>query len=110
MSEDRTFRIRGIPLDWDVSRLQSFLASQDDAAGSAVRSLAEEIHGRSHTATVSYSSVPGSLQTTQPGRTVQMSFLTESDQLGRPQLLTVDDSFHGVTTLHTSSTLDHKIE
>jgi hypothetical protein len=41
---------------------------------------------------------------------MQISLLTESDQLARQQLLTVDDGFHGITTLYNPPQQDHKVE
>ncbi|KAI0864359.1 hypothetical protein F4860DRAFT_441662 [Xylaria cubensis] len=107
---DRTFRVRGVPLDWDIKRLQSFLAEQDDAAGPTVQSLAEEVHGRSYTATISYCNIPNPLQTAESGRPMQISLLSKSDELSRHQILVVDDSFHGITPFYSPSQADHKID
>ncbi|TGJ81637.1 hypothetical protein E0Z10_g7128 [Xylaria hypoxylon] len=107
---DRTFRVRGVPLNWDVRRLQSFLTEQDDAAGPTVQSLAEEFYGRSYTATISYCNIPGPLQTAEPGRPMQISLLTKSNELTRQQILVVDDGFHGITTLYSPPQDDHKID
>jgi hypothetical protein len=107
---NHTFRVRGVPLDWNVERLQTFLAEQNDATGPVVKSLADEVHGRSRTATISFHNVPGPLHTLQTGRALKISLLTESNELGRRQLLTVDDGFHGITTLYTPQKHSYKIE
>jgi len=45
-----TFRVRGVPLDWDTDKLKSLLVDQVGSAGPIISSLALEIHGRSRTA------------------------------------------------------------
>ncbi|ORY68939.1 uncharacterized protein BCR38DRAFT_455751 [Pseudomassariella vexata] len=88
----RTFCIRGVPLDWDVDHLRSFLVDQDSSAGPIVRSLFPDIDGRSHTGTVTFQSITyGTLPK-----------LSENN-------LKLDDGFLGVTTLFTPLADDHKI-
>ncbi len=98
-----TFRVRGVPIDWDIDRLKSFLADQDDSAGPIVPSLALEIHGRSRTATVAFQNVPRPLQTSPIGR---------SWQIPHPEApgLSLDDDFFGITTLFAPPPQDHKVE
>jgi len=67
---DKTFRVRGMPLDWNVDRLESFLGKQDGAVDPAVQSLAKEVHGRSQTATVSFHTIPVALRASQDGQSV----------------------------------------
>ncbi|KAJ4299611.1 hypothetical protein N0V90_004857 [Kalmusia sp. IMI 367209] len=107
---DKTFRVRGMPLDWSVDRLQTFLGEQDGAVDPAVQSLAKEVHGRSQTATVSFHTVPVTLRASQDGRPVQMSLLGNSKQLARQHLMMVDDSFHGITTLYAPPSKSHKAD
>jgi hypothetical protein len=107
---DKTFRVRGIPLGWNVERLQSFLGEQNEAVDPAVQSLAKEVHGRSQTATVSFHTISVTLRASQDGRPVQMSLLGSSKQLARQQLMMVDDSFHGITTLYAPPSQHHKVE
>lgn len=99
-----TFRVRGVPHDWDRGSLQSFLAEQDDSANPAVRSLANEIHGRSQTATVSFQGTPRQLRIPLPPHPTGPTEPTE------PQVLILDDKFLGVTTLYTPPPEDHKVE
>ncbi|PVH72158.1 hypothetical protein DL98DRAFT_660217 [Cadophora sp. DSE1049] len=68
-------RSSGVPLDWDIDRLQSFLADQDDSTGPIVRSLAVEVDGLSHTATVTFRNVPRPLQIPQAGWDIPGRFL-----------------------------------
>ncbi|KAI4862015.1 hypothetical protein F4820DRAFT_39340 [Hypoxylon rubiginosum] len=99
-----TFRVRGVPHDWDRGSLQSFLAEQDDSANPAVRSLANEIHGRSQTATVSFQGTPRQLRIPLPPHPTGPTEPTE------PQVLILDDKFLGVTTLYTPPPEDHKVD
>jgi hypothetical protein len=41
----KTFRISGVPPDWDEDRLQSFLISQDDIVEPLIKSLSIDIDG-----------------------------------------------------------------
>ncbi|KAH8694740.1 hypothetical protein BGZ61DRAFT_532780 [Ilyonectria robusta] len=61
----KTFRVRGVPLDWDSNKLQHFLEEDDSSSRPVVKSLAVEIGGRSSTATVTFQNVPVRLQTPQ---------------------------------------------
>src|SRR6478735_5133396 len=58
----KTFRIRGVPLDWSREQLVSFLSQWDASSGPAVKSLAEEIRGSVATATVTFRDIPLQLQ------------------------------------------------
>ncbi|RKK93754.1 hypothetical protein BFJ68_g15424 [Fusarium oxysporum] len=65
----RTFRARGVPLEWDANRLESFLADHEGSVGPVVRSLATEIHGRSQSATVTFQNLSHHLQAVHAGQT-----------------------------------------
>ncbi|XXH04158.1 Peptide chain release factor 1, mitochondrial [Hypoxylon texense] len=97
----RTFRVRGVPCDWNRDSLQSFLAEQDDAGEPAVKSLAKEIHGRSQTATVSFRGTP---------RRLQINLPPHPTRPAEPQILTLDDAFLGVTTLFAPPEEDHNVD
>lgn len=56
--DGRTFRVCGVPLDWDAGSLRTFLAVHENPADAIVKSLAHEIHGRSKTATVTFENIP----------------------------------------------------
>lgn len=101
-SGGRTFRIRGVPNDWDKDRLESFLAEKDGSAGLAVQSLANEIHGRSQTATVS------SQSTSYLPQRIPLPLF--SDQLRKSRSLTLDLDFLGITALFAPPQQDHKVE
>ncbi|KAL7955579.1 hypothetical protein V8C34DRAFT_316314 [Trichoderma compactum] len=82
--ERRTFRVRGVPHDWNRDRLASFLAEYG-YAGPSVQSLAIEVHGSSQTATVTFQDVPSQPQ----------EYLPLSDQTRRLQKLILDTAFLG---------------
>ncbi|KND87194.1 Vegetative incompatibility protein HET-E-1 [Tolypocladium ophioglossoides CBS 100239] len=95
-----TCRIRGVPIDWDIPRLQSYLAEHVGAASIDVISLAAEIDGRSLTGTATYS-----------GHHPQQASLELSpDQTGRRQYLTIDHDFLGITTLYAPPRADHELD
>lgn len=98
----RTYRIRGIPLGWNANRLRTFLAESYRTEPQLIGSLACEIHGVSQTATVSF---PDDLKL--PHSQIR---LPTSSQLSRPQVVTIDDDFLGITTLYSPPTENHKIE
>lgn len=113
----KVFRVRGVPRDWDAEQLQSFLQKeefqpQDGSAGPIVRSLADEVGGRSRVGTVTFRSVPPALQT--GGQwTIPLPPFSAAGQPARPsrQLrLTLDEEFHGITTLYSPPSEDHKLE
>ncbi|VUC34805.1 unnamed protein product [Clonostachys rosea] len=88
----KVFRVQGIPLDWNVDRLRFVLESEGNFLSPSVRSLAIEMHSRWKTATVSFIWVPQPIKN-------RIALPTASDQADRP-CLTLDDHFHGITTLY----------
>ncbi|KAH6613521.1 hypothetical protein F5144DRAFT_406716 [Chaetomium tenue] len=105
-----TYRVRGVPLDWNKSLLQSFLGSLPPHVGDApnsglttcntrIGSLATEIHGRSLTATVAF----------QTRGTVSLEgSLLDSGQSNPP--IALDHHFLGITTLYTPSKDHHEVD
>ncbi|KAM0433914.1 hypothetical protein ACHAPT_003858 [Fusarium lateritium] len=107
----RTFRARGVPLDWDDVRLQSFLAESEGSAGATIKSLAHEIHDHSRTATVTFQNVPSQLEAPRTGRTWSILLPKPSEnQSARNQYLALDDGFLGITTLYTPPLEDHQVD
>jgi hypothetical protein len=98
----RAYRVRGIPLEWDIDRVVTFLAENSHTEPPLLNSVAREIHGRSQTATVTFQSTANP-----PPRQIQ---LPATKQLGRSQVVTIDDDFYGITTLYTPASQNHKIE
>lgn len=103
--------MRGVPLDWDAERVRSFLAEHYTSANPVIKSLAPEIHGRSGSGTVVFlnaASLPDALQ---PGLSWRIPLpKPETNQPARDEYLTLDDDFHGITTLFTPPPDDHKVE
>lgn len=84
----KTYRVRGIPLDWDESRLLDFLKKHD--VDMKVQSLALNIR-----------------------RDKKMATGTVKDAPSKPPIvpeLRLDDDFHGLTTFFAPSPEDHKIK
>ncbi|KAL6690585.1 hypothetical protein J3F84DRAFT_398280 [Trichoderma pleuroticola] len=108
--ERRTFRVRGVPHDWNRDRLASFLA-EHGYAGPSVQSLATEIHGRSQTATVTFQDVPSQLKErlADPAKGIGL-YIPSSDQHNRPRSLMLDTAFLGITTLYAPPPEEHKVD
>ncbi|KAK2666295.1 hypothetical protein RAB80_017952 [Fusarium oxysporum f. sp. vasinfectum] len=107
----RTFRARGVPLEWDANRLESFLADHEGSVGPVVRSLATEIHGRSQSATVTFQNLSHHLQAVHAGQTRSVLLPKPSgSQPARPQYLVLDHDFFGTTTLFIPPLDDHKVD
>lgn len=107
----KTFRVRGVPLDWNSNKLQHFLEEDDSSSAPVVKSLAVEIGGRSNTATVTFQNLPARLQTPQAGQSWRIALPQTSDsQPVRDQYLMFDLDFLGITTLYTPALEDHKVE
>lgn len=96
---DKTFRVRGVPREWDPARLRSFLEEHD--LHLTVKSLAPEIHGRWSSGTVACQDAPAVLS---------MPLNLTNSPGARRQVLTLDDDFVGMTTLFAPPDEDHRIE
>jgi hypothetical protein len=94
-----TYRIRGVPNDWDKDRLETFLAERGFISRPSVRSLAIEFHGRSQTATVLFDTT-GHLPLKIP----------LPDSGGESHSLALDPGFLSITSLFTPCQQDHKVE
>lgn len=105
-----TFRVSGVPANWDSRKLQSFLQDQESITDVEIESLASEDDGRSQVATITFANTHSKLQ---HGRrwAIPIPTVSEADMKpGRKQHLTIDSDFHGMTTLFAPSPQDHKIE
>ncbi|QYT04741.1 hypothetical protein H0G86_011644 [Trichoderma simmonsii] len=99
-----TFRIRGVPNDWDRGTLHSFLTEEGRIGDPVIKSLAKEFHGRSQTATVDFRSdyqLPS-----------KFSLPTDSSQHVEPHICTLvlDHDFLGITSLFTPSQQGHEVD
>ncbi|KAK7419112.1 hypothetical protein QQZ08_010982 [Neonectria magnoliae] len=109
--DGRTFCVRGVPLGWDEERLQSFLVNYESSADPIVKSLADEIHGRSRTATVTFQNIPLPLQALRTGQAWSIVLPKPSeDHSTRSQYLALDDGFLGITTLYTPPPDSHRVD
>lgn len=103
-----TYRVRGVPADWDEQRLQSFLNDQETVTDAAIESLAHDNNGICQVATVTFVNLPSQLQHAHSWSIPIPR--TPNTKRTRKQYLTIDKDFHGLTTLYTPSSEDHKIE
>ncbi|KAK4162358.1 hypothetical protein QBC43DRAFT_302124 [Cladorrhinum sp. PSN259] len=107
----RTFRMRGVPLDWDIDRAQSFLAEHYCSVNPVIKSLAPEIHGRSGTSTVVFPDTASLPYAPQTGSTWRILLpKRETNQPTRDEYVTLDDDFYGITTLFAPPLDDHKVD
>ncbi|KAM0260506.1 hypothetical protein ACHAQJ_002739 [Trichoderma viride] len=106
LPKEDTFRVSGIPDDWDRQQLQSFLKNQENITNVAIESLASDIHGGSQVATVSFVNA-----SRQHDRRWSILIPVVSDiKPNHKQYLTVDKDFHGITVLYTPILQDHQID
>ncbi|KAL7814025.1 ankyrin repeat-containing domain protein [Trichoderma gracile] len=94
-----TYRIRGVPNDWDKDGLETFLAERVSLSRPSVRSLAIEFHGRSQTATVLFDAT---------SRLPPKIALPDSG--GASHSLALDLGFLSITSLFTPSQQDHRVD
>ena len=109
LESPKTFRIQGVPVEWDVERLRSFIEDQEPSLGPSIESLACEIHGRSKTGTISFGVKPNQPE---PGKQAWRIALPKGPepQPARHRYLELDDGFLGMTTLYRPLAEDHKVE
>ncbi|KAK0729438.1 hypothetical protein B0H67DRAFT_476537 [Lasiosphaeris hirsuta] len=104
LKDDRTFRLRGVPLHWNDGDVQSFLEEHYRSAAPIVKSLAAEIHAQSSTSTVTFRSV-ASL----PSSTWYIP-LSKQPKNQPTRDASFDNDFHGITTLFAPPPDDHKVD
>jgi hypothetical protein len=110
MKYPKTFRVRGVPLDWSREQLVSFLSHWDASAGPVVKSLAEEIRGNVATATVTFQDIPLQLRSIRSDGSFSMPLPSHAESSSASHSLNLDTSFHGITTLYAPATNHHKVE
>ncbi|KAL1851077.1 hypothetical protein VTK73DRAFT_9546 [Phialemonium thermophilum] len=102
----RTFRVQGVPHEWDEDRLQLFLADKYGSSAPSVQSLARDVGGPCQTATVSFRHVPPPLQ-----GGFDEAFLDRcSDKPNRWSSVELEDAFLGLTSLYTPPPQHHKVD
>jgi len=103
--------MRGVPLDWDAECVRSFLAEHYASASPAIKSLAPEIHRSSGSCTVVFLNAATLSDALQTGSSWRIPLpKPETNQPARDEYLTLDDDFHGITTLFAPPPGDHKVE
>lgn len=105
--EGKTFRVRGIPLDWDDERLEWYLQEKFSSVPTA-GSVALETHGRSLSGTVFFQETPVALQGLDPGKPFNLPLPKE--RTARRAYLSLDADFLGMTTLFIPVDEDHRVE
>lgn len=102
-----TWRVTGVPREWDAKQLQEFLETTKGATP-IIRSLAQEIDTHSNTATITFDDLVLSSQCCQ---SEQIPLPEHSDAgIRRDRYITLDKAFLGITTLYTPPRDNHKIE
>ncbi|KAI5460811.1 hypothetical protein BGZ63DRAFT_445733 [Mariannaea sp. PMI_226] len=95
--EPKTFRVRGVPRNWNLNQLQIFLRESVSFSPLNVMSLAPEVHGRTQSATIVFPDQ-------QPPRELKswrIPFLAEGQPQNRQRrILELDTEFLGMTTFY----------
>ncbi|KAL7961863.1 hypothetical protein V8C34DRAFT_272684 [Trichoderma compactum] len=104
-----TFRVRGVPLNWDMNQLQRHIELHEPASQPVVKSLATEIDGHFKTATVNILNPPPLVQTAKPWYIPLPD--TDGSELAVSNLpLRLDADFLGITTLFSPPVEDHDVD
>ncbi|KAK4060816.1 uncharacterized protein Triagg1_10586 [Trichoderma aggressivum f. europaeum] len=104
-----TFRIRGIPLNWDMDQLQRHIELHESASQPVVKSLAAEIDGHFKTATINFLNPPSPVQAAKPWY-IPLPETDESKLAVSNLPLRLDGGFLGITTLFSPPVEDHDID
>ena len=104
----RTFRVRGVPRDWNADRLASFL-TESFASAPTIVSLAVEVQGGVQSATVCFQTLPDVLRMPGCAKSIRLPG-SSKEEASPPTYLQVDDGFHGITTLFIPPENDHLLE
>lgn len=108
LRSDWTWRIRGVPLDWTKSCLQSFFNDWDSSSQPIIVSLACELDGEFQTGTILFQNLSdehqedadGCISLTRPG----------GGHFTDDSAMVLDYHFEGITTLHVPEPESHKVE
>ncbi|QYT05472.1 hypothetical protein H0G86_012366 [Trichoderma simmonsii] len=108
-SKETTYRVSGVPLDWDHEKLRTFLMRMELAEVMVMKSLAHEANIESQTATVT---LTNSYMQQWPGKSRQFSLSEEHDNdfLDLNRSVSVENDFIGLTTVFEPPVRDHKID
>lgn len=111
--DGRTFRVRGVPTEWERHHLRDAL--RDRFSEVEVASLAPEMTGHSSTATVVFRGDAPSVRGVNGSVTLPLPAATSGSPSSpglppREQSLTLDVSLFGMTTIYAPPENDHKVE
>ncbi|KAH0497442.1 hypothetical protein TgHK011_004743 [Trichoderma gracile] len=104
-----TYRIRGVPLNWDRDQLQRHLELHEPEAQPVVKSLADEVGGFFRTATVNFLN-PLALEKTVSPWYIPLPEAEECELAVSSLPLSLDSGFIGMTTLFAPPAEDHEID
>lgn len=119
---EHTYRVRGIPCGYNRKEtkilLKRVLGLGNKDSGLRVMSLAIDLSGRVAVATINFEVIPENFRAGDEWSfdiTDLMELTSEESGVEPPTpprivWLTIDDHFHGLTTLYTPSPADHKVE
>ncbi|KND93897.1 Kinesin light chain 4, partial [Tolypocladium ophioglossoides CBS 100239] len=98
----KTFRIRGVPVDWDDERLESFLTEHCSPSIPKVKSLADQANDGCRDGTVMF-------QSADPPKRILLPKSSRGPS-SPDRWLTLDQDFFGVTALYTPPAKDHILD
>lgn len=107
LRSDWTWRIRGVPLDWTKSCLQSFLNDWDSSSQPIIVSLACEIDGEFQTGTILFQNLSDEHKEDKNGC---ISLMKPGGGPFDDSAMALDYHFEGITTLHVPEPESHKVE
>ncbi|QYS93067.1 hypothetical protein H0G86_000457 [Trichoderma simmonsii] len=107
-SQRATFRVRRVPLGWNISHLRACLEQHDPSSYPDIKSFVPEVDRRSFTATVVYKSPPSVTQGPKPwDLSLEGPHEKPSSNSG---YLEIDDNLLGITSLYLPPAKDHKVD
>lgn len=105
----KTFRVRGVPRGWSEDDLQSFL-EEKASSETIIGSLANEVHGRTQTATLTFQNDSSQLQEILTVKKLKIPLQLSPKKPTRSLSLVFDCDFNGITTLYAPFSQDHHVE
>jgi hypothetical protein len=105
----KTFRVRGVPRGWSRDDLYSFLKGKASSEPN-IGSLADEVHGRTQTATLTFQDDSSQLQEILTVKKLKIPLHLLPKRPNRAPSLVFDCDFNGITTLYAPAPEDYRIE
>ncbi|PTB68134.1 hypothetical protein BBK36DRAFT_1114998 [Trichoderma citrinoviride] len=104
-----TYRVMGVPIDWDRERLRLFLTAETNLESLSIKSLAREANTDFQTATATLGDAPSHLRNIQSWQ-IRIPKAPNAQPFGEQQWLVVERDFLGITTLYAPPPDDHKVD